>query len=516
MVDAIISEQILREVQSLRSTVAVLQEALITHRRMVLRASINQPFLGQPVTINATVTSADGGRVHAGVPVLLTTIWGQLLADDGRGVQQGRSLTIYTDAFGSVSATLLPAVSEELWSEQQEALESLLAGLDSAAPTPRETLAGLQEMARHYRWEASRPFQQATDIYFRAFSGRLVETVNTRDYLEAWQYIDTTVFANIGAVDGSGTHSANQATAVLSIRFRDWLGPWLEVYQQLLADDGSQMANDLAAIKRRPGNVSYTLDSMYGRIEDFTTNIRGIVGNYAAQRVTQQVLRDVLNDSDELSVDRRKTLLPGLQAAYDGIATSGIDSLRVLKQTRIGVRQEVTTHLTNEASSVIDNLRDNVTHMGADVLAALQVDAAKLRGDNLTAFQTDIGKARGETFTGFQGDIGRLRNDAFTGFQTDIGKVRGQNITGFQTDIGRVRGETFTGFQTDIGRLRGDTITGLQTDVIKLRTDTFANLQSDSSKLRVDVLKELQTDSSKLHTDVVQNIQIDLDRLRRP
>ena len=51
---------------------------------------------------------------------------------------------------------------------------------------PADTVEGLRELARQYRWEAASDFRRAVDVYFRDFRPRLLETVNFRDYLARW------------------------------------------------------------------------------------------------------------------------------------------------------------------------------------------------------------------------------------------------------------------------------------------------------------------------------------------
>ena len=167
---------------------------------------VEAPFLGEVVPLVVTVVDADGEpAVDAAVDLVAT--WGRLRASDGYSVDEGAALTVRTDIFGRAAATLTPPTSEDLQDVQQAALETSLATLDHAAPTPAEAVDGLRELARQYRWEAASDLRHAVDVYFRDFRPRLLDTVNFRDYLARWSYLESTVTASAvttTSVDGAG------------------------------------------------------------------------------------------------------------------------------------------------------------------------------------------------------------------------------------------------------------------------------------------------------------------------
>ena len=173
---------LLQEVRALRETIEALQLALGSQHRAELRALQERPFLGQPITVVATVTDL-GGSATVGAPITFAATWGRLRAAGGLTVQQGGSVTTRIGADGTARVTLLPPTSEDLSGPQQGALETMLRLLDNEALTPSDTESGLREMVLGYRWEANVDFRRAVDIYFRDFRHRLLDTINSRDYM---------------------------------------------------------------------------------------------------------------------------------------------------------------------------------------------------------------------------------------------------------------------------------------------------------------------------------------------
>ena len=177
----------------LRDELAALR-AVAARPVVTVEPLVEAPFLGEPVPLLVTVVDADGEpAVDAAVDLVAS--WGRLRASDGYSVDEGAALTVRTDIFGRAEATLTPPTSEDLQDVQQAALETSLATLDHSAPTPAEAADGLRELARQYRWEAAYGLRHAVDVYFRDFRPRLLDTVNFRDYLVRWTYLESTVSA---------------------------------------------------------------------------------------------------------------------------------------------------------------------------------------------------------------------------------------------------------------------------------------------------------------------------------
>ena len=143
------------EFADLAAQVQALQEALAAAPpRVVVRQVEPQRYLGQPITLVATVTGADGLPV-GGVPVTLSATWGRLRGSDGFSIQVGGSVSFRASGDGSVRVTLLPPTSEGLEQAQQDAVESALGILDPSAETPRDAGDALDALVRMYQFEAN-------------------------------------------------------------------------------------------------------------------------------------------------------------------------------------------------------------------------------------------------------------------------------------------------------------------------------------------------------------------------
>ena len=226
------------EFDALAAQVAALQAALATGApRVVLDAIGPQRYLGQPLTIQATVT-APGGAPVVGVPVTLSASWGRLNGSDGFSVQTGGSVTLRTAADGTARVTLVAPTSEDLEAAQQAAVELVLNGLDPEAPTPQEASDELTALVEAYRFEANDDFRAGVDIYFRDFRQHLLDRVNYQDELAAWSTFDSTVVAYVHQLADDGTTDTGVvASGALLVHFRDWLGAWLQTHIDL-ADAG--------------------------------------------------------------------------------------------------------------------------------------------------------------------------------------------------------------------------------------------------------------------------------------
>ena len=236
---------------------------------------------------------------------------------------------------------LLPPVSEDIPSVQQDTLEVALRLLDPEAPTPREAEDGLREIARRYRLDGNLQLRQAIDVYFRDFGRGLMETLNVRDYLLAWSYLDSTVLAY--ARDDSGSTAVN-ATAALTIRTKNWLAPWLETIEALARSE-SRLAQDLARAKET-GETGALLGRVYDGVNDFFSAQRGLVGGYVGQRIAESSLRDFLQSGiEDLPREKQLAIFPALDAASHTVATSDASVLGAVGETRVELRQELDTKI---------------------------------------------------------------------------------------------------------------------------------------------------------------------------
>jgi hypothetical protein len=335
------SEDLRDEIRELREQVRSLRAALGQQSVVTVRALQQEPFLGQAVNLVVTAIEADGKRPRVGTPLTLFTTSGRLRATDGLISQDGNAITVRTDGNGMARALLLPPVSEDISSVQQDTLEVALRLLDPGARTPRETEEGLKEIARRYRLDGNIQLRQAIDVYFRDFGRGLMETLNVRDYLLAWPYLDSTVLAY--ARDDPGS-TAVDATAALTIRTKNWLAPWLETIEAL-ANSESRLAQDLARAKGTE-ETGALVGRVYDGVNDFVSAQRGLVGGYVGQRIAESSLRDFLQSGiEDLPREKQLAIFPALDAASHTVAASDASVLGAVGETRVELRQELDTKI---------------------------------------------------------------------------------------------------------------------------------------------------------------------------
>ena len=542
--------QILEELQALREIVAVLQVERDMRRRVRLQASPVQPFLGQPVTLTVTVTQ--GNLSGIGVPVTFVANWGQLHVAEGYLTEQGSTITTRTGLDGSASVSLLPPTSENLWREQQDALETALRVLNPEAATPHDTLAGLQEIARQYGWRVNTSLRRAMDIYFRDFGQALRELVNVRDFLDTWKYMDTTVVAYVPDDDGNV-----QSSAVLRLRYKDWLGAWLQTYLEVF-EEASHLPSEFDNVKQRGGRADTLLDTMHARVRDFLKNQQGFIDTYASRKIAESSLRTFLNARlGDVPAETRYRLTPALESVATTIATTGMNALTTLSQVRADLQQaelgekvnQFETDLSGRVNEAVDAVVGTLAsdRIGGALHAALsnfQTEVGKLHTDTLTGLETKMGQLhtntleglkgeatsirtdiisdlqtaatgiRTSTFQGLQTDVTKLRNDSLNGMQTEATGIRTSTLQGLQTDATKLRTNMLSGLQTDVTKLRSDTFSGLQADVTTMRSDTLTGLQSEATGIRSSTREGLQTEATGIRTSTLQGLQTDATKLR--
>ena len=456
--------ELLREIHALREQVKALQTAIGGRPQVVLDALQERPFLGQAVNLVATVTEAGGERPQIDVPLTLTTTWGRLRATDGPTTREGNSVITRTDGNGMARALLLPPTSENPLPVQQDTLETALRALDPGAATPRATESGLQELAQQYRLDGNLQLRRAIDIYFRDFGEGLLETVNARDYLLAWSYLDSTVLAYVRDDDESGSGAtAVHTTAALSLRFKNWLGPWLET-MQTAARSESGLSEDLQGAKETE-EAGALLGHVYGRVRDFVSAQRGLVGGCVGERIAETSLRDFLQTGiEDLPQERQLAVFPALDVASHTVASSGANVLVAVGQTRAELRQELNTKISEVETGSIDVLTTRVEDLQSQLgekVDATTFNAAlesKLDTTEFRSFETEV-NTKLETrvdSTAFDTALaGKVDESEFDSLRTEVNNQLDMKVdtTTFETALARkVDSATFT---NRLGSLQG-------------------------------------------------------------
>lgn len=305
--------------------------------RVRLRLLTPQPFLGQSVTLLAKVTDWQGSPA-AGVTLTWGATWGNLRTSSSYGGRLNQSAVTLTQRDGSAKVTLLPPTSEELRDSQQAALQAMLNQLDPDAPTPLAIEATLRHIVAEYRREINDKLRQAIDIYFRDFRQGLLDTINQFNYLVNWSYFDSTVMAYVSDSRTGDT----LGVGLITVRFKDWLAPWLEVFLgQTASQDSEMLSNDLNHERLWRETPLGLQEAIFGTVTNYLGLQQGLVGDYIGRKIVADTVQDfTLTGLADFSVAERATIGPALTTLSNTV-TIGTPIFNALGQTRGDVFREV-------------------------------------------------------------------------------------------------------------------------------------------------------------------------------
>jgi hypothetical protein len=407
-------------------------------------------------------------RPRVDAPLTLTAPGGRLRAVDGAALVEGETVTTRTDGAGLAKVVLLPRLSEELLPAQQDTLEVLLRLLPPIASRPREAEEGLRELARRYRWDGNSFFRAAVDVYFRDYGAGLMETVNARDYMVAWRRLDLAVSAHLRESVAEGPEGTSVlASAALTVRMRDWLGAWLEMLQSVTAEE-ARLEDDLATVPADE-DAAVVVGRVYGRVRDFMTAQRGLVGEYVGRRVAESSLRNYVQAGiAELPAEQQLAVFPALDVASRTVSAGGTAMFTAVGQTRVELKKEIDSRITDSLGDILAdggvlsqfsarlNGVESQLQTKADVGA---VDSLRVEMDSRLDSKVDAG-----IFESFQRDVDirfdqRVVVDVFTEFQEETttrldAKVERGDFDRLSTDVAREVGT----IRTNVSRLDRDLI----------------------------------------------------------
>jgi hypothetical protein len=354
------------EFDGLAEQVAALQRALAAAPpRVVVSQVESQRYLGQPLTVVATVTGADGLPV-GGVPVTLSASWGRLRGSDGFSIQQGDNVSFRAGNDGTIRATLLPPTSEDLEQPQQDAVESALAVLDPEGATPREDKDALEALVREYQFEANDSFRSGVDIYFRDFREHLLDSVNYRDELDAWPTYDSAIVAYVHQLAEDGTTDTGVvASGALLVHIRDWLGAWTQTHIELESEESElDVQLDIATGFDDPSDM---LSRIHLSVGDYVSNRNGLVGQRIGQRVAEDKLGGFLQTGIDILPDEKKeALFPAVDTSSATIDKLGVQAIGALEQTRTDLRAHVDQQVTSGIGAALET-SPTITSLQAQV-----------------------------------------------------------------------------------------------------------------------------------------------------
>ena len=384
--------ELLQEIESLRETVEELKAVLSASSRVTMQAIQQGPFLGQPVTIIVTAMEGRGNSPRVNVPITVTTTWGRLRVAAQSEVELNNTVTAHTDLNGRVEVILAPPTTEEILDLQQAALEAELSMLDSNANTPTETQAAFQEMARKYTWEAEADLRDAVNIYFRDFRNKLFNTINTRDFMQQWLYFDSTVIA-YAIDDRDEPGSLVQGTALLTLKFKDWIGPWLEAYLKL-AEAENTLESGLKETARK-GSRADAMNEVYGRVTEFLEGHPGVVGEYVGRRTAEKVLTSfAATDLAEVPSEVKVFLNSATMSATTELSRGNIRHLTGLFQSRSAVEDEMVANVNSQIKKFVTVGLIQVKTETDKSLEKHEIDLKDVRTRSALAHQGELGGVR--------------------------------------------------------------------------------------------------------------------------
>jgi hypothetical protein len=276
----------------------------------------------------------------------------------------------------------------------------MLDNLDPDAAVPRDAQKGLERLSKEYKWEANQGFRRAIDAYFRDFGAEMLRTAPFFDYMNSWSRIPATVIA-LAAETGSTTSVA----ASLSFEFRDWLGPWLQVFSGL-SDPSRELNRDFSFARDQAASAAGLIAAVFDRTAILVDNEFGDIGKKVAQQAAQRALEQFVNTGlKELSVDVRRTVGPVLATGARALATAGEVVVAALGQTHAA------------ANVAVRNLGDFVNRAEFAGVIASKADRSELTSK---ADRADVAAVRKELSDAIAVKANRTELASFQQFQTQI------------------------------------------------------------------------------------------------
>lgn len=385
----------------LRDEIAALRARLATgvmtsQRRLELRMVEPNVYLGQAVSITATLT--DGDLPAPDVPVTFVATRGELRCNDGYTTHQGHLITARSGFDGVIRLTALPTTTEELSPLQQDALSTALALLDRGADTPAAAAPGLRALAQQYAWEINLPLRQAIDIYVREFRPMLLDTVNVRENLTSWSFSDSALLAFAPVAGNGETGSSVSATATLHLRVRNWIPAFLEAFVNTAREE-SRLTEELRDISRNVADRGRFVNDIYTRASQYVTSRWGNVGAYVGRKVAESSIRTVIDaDLNELPLETRVAVFPALDLASKTVAATDTRVLQALVGTRKEMADDVTVK-TNIFVTEIAGAAGRLNNLEAAIAEVPNTQAlANLRSEllgSITATRSELFNAIG-------------------------------------------------------------------------------------------------------------------------
>lgn len=466
-------DALLAELRELRNAVAALQAASGTGFRVALRPVRETGFLGQPLHLLVALSDAASGKPRPNAALTLTASWGNLQSFAGFGMQFGPVLSLRTNPLGEARMTLRAPTCEALTQAQQAALETALSGLDPAAATPLDTLAGLQNMAAAYGLERNSELRGAVDIYFQTWRERVSDTVNTRALLNHWRFHDALVTALVHPDDDAAMVTA---AAACRVRLKDWVGPWFQAYAGLISQRNG-LGGEFERIRNGETDKDMLLDRLLSSVHGYVAGQRGRAGEIVGQKVAEGTIRHFMATRlPQLPLETQLTLMPTLNIAHRNIGAAGMGTLATVSRATTNLKKTVDSRVAQigVSGALADRLAGLESRLGNS-----EIDYGTFRRDyeqftaEITRFRTDFGTfnarftdfsnryaAFNSNYTIFSRDYQTFSStytrfsQAYEVFNRDYGAFS-RNFAEFNQNHGRFS-ENYTAFARDFTRFAQD------------------------------------------------------------
>jgi len=500
------NQDLLREMRELRETVAALLREMDARQRVTLRVLQEGTFLGQPVNVVAAVTDARG-EPQVDMPVTLIATWGRLRAVDDFRLREGSGVTARTDGEGMARVVLLPPTSGDVSPADQDALEVALRQLDRGAPTPREAAVGLRELARQYRLDGNVELRQAMDLYFQELGQRYRDSIESRVH-SVWSTFDTIVFAfarDADEGDEDALDTAVLATAALPLRFKDWIGPWLQAMAEVAREE-SGLEDELRNTRQRTRGSDALVSHVYGRLQLFLEGQKGIAGELTGRRAAESSLRGFLSDGlTDLPTDARAGVLRGVATASGTLKTGGAGVLAAVGQTRTDLTRTIDRKIEAVPKTDLSGVTGRLDQLAGQM-------AAKADAGALENFRRDV-----DTRLGAKADrtlLDGLRSDLQSSIATKADRTAVDALTSSVNNVTR----DLTTVRNDL-RQTNEKITRLGSDLNILGTDLNGKLSTKADTATITQLTAtVNTKADRTAVDAlsagVANISRDVGTLK--
>jgi hypothetical protein len=383
------------QINTLHRSIDALHNVLLPTAVVELGSVQEVAWLGQPITLLAHVTDTRG-RPLVDRAVTLTANWGELIGHSDAQLSKGASLQMRTDHLGMVRARLVPRLDTSVESIQQEALEAQLGRLPIAAVAPSLALEQLRELAALYRADGSTALRAAIDAYYKQFGTGIVNADSRGGELASWPIAPATVQCYVHGTEGSPRATVTIGFGVHTIRVRNWIGAFLQVFSGEL-DRDTRMAKALGSLKR---DAAFA-DTSLRQVRAFVKLEKGVLGAAMLNATAERTLNDFVQaELRTFPAELQVNVLNSVKNASSVLGTSGVFVFEAVQKTKSDLRATL-PDLSVDLGSLADRLAtlerdalttDDLTNVREGLLNEVNIRNEALRVDvtNQLARKADV------------------------------------------------------------------------------------------------------------------------------